>query len=122
MRDAFDCNMINREYQEKNRRSFISASTDKFTSDRILAEFVINCGEEWDIPAIQARNICTCPSLDGRSNILILLSWTLREWCTIHHSHHPVVCGQEYVHHPVDYGQVQVFLPAADEWCINSNP
>ena len=43
----------------------------------------------WDIPAIQARagadiprNICTCPSLDGRSNILISVSWTLREWCS----------------------------------------
>ena len=28
------------------------------------------------------RNICTCPSLDGRSNILISVSWTLREWCS----------------------------------------
>ena len=28
------------------------------------------------------RNICTCPSLDGESNILISVTWTLREWCT----------------------------------------
>ena len=26
-------------------------------------------------------------------------------------SHHPVVCGQEYIHHPVDYGMVYEFLP-----------
>ena len=30
-------------------------------------------------------------------------------------------CEQEYIHHPVDYGMVQVFLPAAEEWCMNSN-
>ena len=29
-----------------------------------------------------SRNICACPSLDGRSNILISVSWTLREWCS----------------------------------------
>ena len=38
--------------------------------------------KEWDIPAIHARNICTCPSLDGRSIILIKVIWTLQEWCT----------------------------------------
>ena len=39
-------------------------------------------GLVWDIPVIQARIICTCPSLDGRSNIIISVTWTLRDWCS----------------------------------------
>ena len=43
-------------------------------------------GRVWDIPAIQARAGADIPRdfpiLDGRSDIIISVTWTLREWCS----------------------------------------